>query len=185
MRVSNFANLDAGNLVEKIARLRPNSLSVCEMTGVVIGDPLLGATIRKGGEIAELFQKDRYIAYSEQRGLIGVVGFAAHAILDRYDIQHLKRLWRYFLARYSAYPITFLITQEYNADLGSKSTRVKKLLQLGHFIRATDPYRRAMSIHPWHHVRDTREAWSERWYDFVMLQAGHFGVPACASYLAA
>lgn len=116
---------------------------------------------------------DKYFVYAEQKGLLGVMGFAGHTLLDPVSLEDLKRLWRYYIARYGAYPITFLITQEYNADIGNLKERLPKILALGRFIHEVDPYRRAMSVHPWAFGRDNREAWGEPWYDFIMLQAGH------------
>jgi Protein of unknown function (DUF4038)/Domain of unknown function (DUF5060) len=118
-------------------------------------------------------ETDRYIAYADAQGLVGVIGFAGHSLLDAPSLDDLKRLWRYYLARYGAYAVTFLITQEYNARLGNVAARVPKLLALGRFIKATDPYHRAMTVHPWTHSSDHREAWSEPWLDFIMFQAGH------------
>lgn len=118
-------------------------------------------------------ETDRYIAYADQHGLVGAIGFAAHSVLDAPSLDELQRLWRYYLARYSAYAVTFLITQEYNARLGNVAARVPKLLTLGRFIKATDPYHRAMTVHPWTHAGDHREAWSEPWLDFILFQAGH------------
>ena len=116
---------------------------------------------------------DRYIAYADSRGLVGVFGFAGHSLLDAPSLDDLKRLWHYYIARYGAYAITFLITQEYNARLGNAAERVPKLMALGRFIKETDPYHRAMTVHPWTHGSDAREAWSEPWLDFIMFQAGH------------
>lgn len=116
---------------------------------------------------------DRYIVHADARGLVGSIGFAGHSLLDAPSLDDLKRLWHYYIARYGAYAITFLITQEYNARLGNAAERVPKLLALGRFIKETDPYHRAMTVHPWTHGSDAREAWSETWLDFIMFQAGH------------
>lgn len=118
-------------------------------------------------------ETDRYLAYAHEKGMIGAMGFAGHALLDPIPLDHLKRLWHYYIARYGAYGITFLITQEYNAKLGNLEDRLPKMLALGRFIKETDPYRRAMTVHPWAHGGDGRQAWSEPWLDFIMLQAGH------------
>lgn len=125
---------------------------------------------------------DQYFAYAEQKGILGVMGFAGHSLLDPIGLDDLKRLWRYYIARYGAYPITFLITQEYNADIGNLKERLPKMLALGRFIHDTDPYQRAMSVHPWCLSRDKREAWGEPWYDFIMLQAGHRWFPGAKRY---
>ena len=125
---------------------------------------------------------DKYIAYAEEQGLIGVIGFAGHSLLDPVSLDDLKRLWQYYLARYGAYPLTFLITQEYNAAIGDLERRLPKMLALGQFIHEIDPYQRAMSVHPWCLSRDKREAWNEPWHDFIMLQAGHRWYPGAKRY---
>jgi hypothetical protein len=116
---------------------------------------------------------DRYLVYADARGMVGVIGFSGHSALDAVSLGDLQRLWHYYLARYGAYSITFLITQEYNARLGNVAERVPKLLALGQFIKDTDPYRRAMTVHPWTHSSDQRQAWPEPWLDFILFQAGH------------
>jgi hypothetical protein len=119
---------------------------------------------------------DRYYAYAARSGLLGIIGFYGGWSLNTYTYENHERLWHYVLARYGAYPITFLITQEYNVM--TPSTKGKDLderfVELGAFIKAHDPYDRAMSVHPWAHGRDNRRAWSEPWHDFTLLQAGHF-----------
>jgi hypothetical protein len=141
--------------------------------------------VRDVGETAVRFWRevDRYYSYAERRGLVGIIGFAATDALDRVSLPDLKRLWHYYLARYAAYPITFLFTQEYNAEIGDKRGRIEKILALGRFVRDIDPYRRALSVHPWVRTKDGREAWKEAWYAFVLLQAGHFVNPVCDPYL--
>ena len=128
-------------------------------------------------------ETDRYIEYADQQGLIGVMGFAGHSLLDPISLNDLQRLWHYYIARYGAYPITFLITQEYNAQLGKLEERLPKMLAIGDFIKQTDPYRRAMTVHPWANRRDGRQAWSEPWHDFIMLQAGHNHFPKPSYYI--
>ncbi len=116
---------------------------------------------------------DKYHAYANDHGMLGAMGFSGHQLLDDISLDELKRLWHYYLARYGAYAMTFLITQEYNATLGDVQSRVPKLLALGQFIHQVDPYQRAMSAHPWVLPRDSREAWSQPWHEFTMLQGGH------------
>ena len=118
-------------------------------------------------------ETDKYHAYANEHGLIGVIGFSGHSLLDSVSLEDLQRLWHYYMARYGAYAITFLITQEYNAEIGDVESRVPKLLELGRFIDRIDPYDRAFSAHSWVISRDRRQAWSEPWHDFIMLQAGH------------
>lgn len=116
---------------------------------------------------------DRFFACSDEKGLLGAVGFGAGNLLDRYSLMELKRLWHYFIARYGAYALTFLITQEYNAEPDQRAAKIPQLLALGQFIKDTDPWKRAITAHSWVHSRDRGQAWNEPWLDFIMLQAGH------------
>jgi hypothetical protein len=64
-----------------------------------------------------------------------------------------------------------MIAGEYNLD--NVPERVEKILAVGRHIKEIDPYRRAMSVHPWVHDQEQRQAWSQPWFDFIMLQGGH------------
>jgi hypothetical protein len=118
-------------------------------------------------------QVDRYLAYAEARGMVGCIGFARGDMFDPISLTDLQRLWRYYLARYGAYPVLFLITQEYNIEPDKRQQYLPKMLALGQFIKDTDPYRRALTAHPWARSRDLGQAWNEPWLDFIMFQAGH------------
>jgi hypothetical protein len=125
---------------------------------------------------------DRYLAYAESKGLVGVIGLGGTSAFDSIDLADLQRLWHYYLARYGAYPITFLITQEYNSRAGDAATRFAKVSALGRLIHENDPYRRAISVHPAVSTIDDLRAWNEDWYGFAMLQAGHFSRVDCDLY---
>ena len=118
-------------------------------------------------------ETDRYIACGDEHGMVGMLGFARGDLLDVLSLNELKRLWHYYIARYGAYAVGFLITQEYNIEPDKRPQQVPKLLALGQFIKDTDPWKRAMTVHPWARSRDLRQAWGEPWFDFIMLQAGH------------
>ena len=118
-------------------------------------------------------ETDRYFAYAEEKGVVGMMGFARGDLFDPFSLPELKRLWHYYMARYGAYPMGILITQEYNIDPDKRQAHLPRLLALGQFIKDIDPHHRAMTAHPWVHSRDLRQAWNEPWLDFIMLQAGH------------
>ena len=128
---------------------------------------------------------DKYMDYANDSGIIPVIGLAFHEGMDLLSLEEWKVIWRYFVARYGAHAITWLICGEYNVPLGNVEGRVRKVLDLGQFIKDTDPYKRAMTIHPWWHGGDDRQAWSASWYDFIMLQGGHSVVvpPTISFYL--
>jgi hypothetical protein len=94
-------------------------------------------------------------------------------------LEELQRVWGYVLARYGACAVGWLICGEYNlASNNGEYTetdlaRIERVLALGQFIKDHDPYRRAMTVHPWWHGGDKRQAWTQPWYDYILLQGGH------------
>jgi Protein of unknown function (DUF4038)/Putative collagen-binding domain of a collagenase len=117
-----------------------------------------------------------------------VIGMTFHTGMDRNTLEEWEFLWRYVVARYSAYAVSWLICGEYNQKSGDAAGRVDKVLSLGGFIKGIDPYHRAMTVHPWYYAGEKRQAWDQPWYDFIMLQGGHLGhgkVPPTSVYLEA
>lgn len=123
---------------------------------------------------------DRYVEYANDRGLLLVLGFGFHKALDNIPLEDLKLLWAHIVARYGAHAVTWMIVGEYN--LNNDANRVEKVLALGRHIRQIDPVGRAMSVHPWGYQQERRQAWSEPWYDFVMLQGAHDQPPSPEYY---
>ncbi|MDX9981344.1 MAG: DUF4038 domain-containing protein [Lentisphaeria bacterium] len=123
---------------------------------------------------------DRYMDYANANGLIPVIGLGwAGRPLNPDD---WRLLWRHIVARYGAHAVTWLVCGEYNIR-GLTDEKISENLALGQFIKDTDPYHRAMTIHPWAYSVDRRQAWDQPWYDFIMLQGGHGGVPPASLYL--
>ena len=122
-------------------------------------------------------QCDAYIAYANEKGLLPSVGLLwANMYETQGTLEKWESLWRYVVARYGAYGVTWFITGEYNAswDFGNVEARIPIIMALGQYIKDVDPYKRAMSIHPQFYLwDDEHEAWSEPWLDFIMLQGSH------------
>jgi hypothetical protein len=114
---------------------------------------------------------DEYMDYIIEQG---IMPYMAMAWSDDNTLDQWKIIWKYFVARYGAYPITWDFLIEYNAPSkwppGGDYTLA---FGLGQFIKDIDPYKRAMSIMPWYWAYDDHEAWDEPWHDFVELQGGH------------
>jgi Protein of unknown function (DUF4038)/Domain of unknown function (DUF5060) len=128
---------------------------------------------------------DRYIAYANDAGILPLIGLAFHSGMDANTLEEWEFLWRYVIARYGAYAVSWFICGEYNVDSDEAERRVAKVLSLGRFIKQMDPYQRAMTVHPWSYGGDKRQAWAEHWYDFIMFQGGHPGhgnVPPASLY---
>ncbi len=127
----------------------------------------------KPAHVAYWQQVDRYIRYANDAGILPVVGMTFHRSADSVQLEEFKTLWHYVLARYGAMPMGMLIQGEYNLKQGPIDERVEKVLALGEYLKQTDPYRRALTVHPWYHKGDEHQAWDQPWYDFIMLQGGH------------
>ncbi|MDP2829311.1 MAG: DUF5060 domain-containing protein [Sulfuricellaceae bacterium] len=123
---------------------------------------------------------DGYVRHASEQGLLLVLGVGFSDFLDRAFPVDLRLLWRYLVARYGAYPVTWLITGEYNSE--NQDERVRKTDMLGRYLKQIDPYDRAMSVHPWQYGGDKRQAWSAPWLDFAMLQGAHGGYPPARIY---
>jgi hypothetical protein len=122
---------------------------------------------------------DRYMNYANANGLIPVIGMGwAGSPLSPEDWQIV---WRHLIARYGANAVTWLICGEYNVRKTSDK-QVADTLALGQFIKDTDPYHRAMTVHPWYYGGDKHQAWDQPWYDFIMFQGGHGEPPAVDLY---
>lgn len=134
-------------------------------------------------------QVDRYMNYANDAGVVPAV------ILDtwNYDLPNfttnqLLFVWRYFVARYGAHAVTFLIAGEYNADQNNLTNDLVKVNAIGTLIKQIDPYQRVFTVHPAGYAQgDRRQQWGWPWYGFIMFQGEHFGhgqVPATAIYTA-
>ncbi len=121
---------------------------------------------------------DRYLDEANANGLLPVSGLGwSGRPLSPAD---WKILWRHVIARYGAHAVTWLICGEYNVR--GAEDKVADTLALGRFIKETDPYHRAMTVHPWYFEGDKRQTWSEPWYDFIAFQAGHGSLPSTKLY---
>ncbi len=125
---------------------------------------------------------DRYFAVANAAGIIPVVGMGWAG--NPLGLDEWKVLWRYMIARYGACGVTWLICGEYNVR-NTSDAKIAETLKLGAFIKSLDPWKRAMTIHPWYFRGDRRQAWKETWYDFIMLQGGHGDAPPLDVYYAA
>jgi hypothetical protein len=122
---------------------------------------------------------DRYMDIANDNGLIPVIGMGWTG--NPLKAEDWRLLWRHVVARYGAHATTWLVCGEYNVK--DAQDRVPRTLALGQYIKDMDPHHRAMSIHPWYHKGDKRQAWEQPWYDFIMFQGGHGAVPPAALYL--
>jgi len=142
-----------------------------------------GEMLNQDADPAYSRQMDYYMAYANEAGIVPVVAIAFHSMMDTRTLDEWQERWRFVIARLSAYHVTWLITGEYNADNGPLAERIPKVEALGQFIKDTDPYHRAMTVHPWWYAVEVPYAWDWAWNDFVMIQGGHGSPPPTQIYL--
>jgi hypothetical protein len=160
---------------------RAQAFTVIQMAFVTEDRKLFNPTQWTESTISFWREADQYITYANEAELLPVIGIGFHSDIDHVSLGNLKELWRYVIARYGSFAVTWLVLGEYN--LNDPPERVQKVLPLGQFIKDTDPYKRAMSVHPSHYRRDQRQAWNQIWHDFIMIQCGHGVVPPADLYL--
>ena len=133
-------------------------------------------------------QVDRYMDYANDSGVVPVVSLDTwYYDLPNFTTNQFLFLWRYFLARYGAHAVTFLICGEYNSDsnLTNLTNDLVKVNAIGTLIKQIDPYQRAFTVHPAGYTLDGRQQWGWPWYGFIMFQGGHPGhgnVPPTSLY---
>ncbi len=127
-------------------------------------------------------EADRYVAAANAAGIVPVIGMGWCG--RPLSLKEWRVVWRYAIARYAACGVTWLICGEYNMR-GVSKKQIAATMRLGAFIKSIDPWKRAMTIHPWAYGGDRRQAWKQPWYDFIMFQGGHGQAPPVDTYYAA
>jgi hypothetical protein len=112
------------------------------------------------------------------QGLVAcVVGFWGYFI-PRMGMAKVKQHWRYLIARWGAYPVVWCLAGEgtmpyYLSKTKDQDAETQKhgLTELARYVRATDPRRHPITIHP---SKSSRLCVDDPTVlDFDMLQTGH------------
>ncbi|MCC6580149.1 MAG: DUF4038 domain-containing protein [Phycisphaeraceae bacterium] len=121
---------------------------------------------------------DRRIAHLVTSGLLPCIVGCWGYFLPWMGLEKMKQHWRYLVARYGAYPVTwclagegtmpYYLSENYEAD---RQFLKHGWTEMARFVREIDPYRRPITIHPSLSGRDCVDDSSV--LDFDMLQTGH------------
>ena len=97
--------------------------------------------------------------------------------------ENMKAHYRYLIARYAAYPITWTLAGEvtlaYYTDLGEnwdfyKAQFRDQWSEVGRYLQANDPYNRLVTVHPGPGIWDGKPPLDDMSVlDFIFLQSGH------------
>ncbi len=114
---------------------------------------------------------DYRIEYIVEKGLVPVIGFDWGGSLNESNYEGYERLARYVLARYSSYPVVWMMFGEYATGIDEYTCG-----RLGQYMSENDPFDNLVTIH---HVPDFYGKYSsdyfrgQTWFDFVMSEGGH------------
>lgn len=121
---------------------------------------------------------DRKIQHLIDSGLMPcIVGMWGY-YLPQLGVEKVKRFWRYLIARYGAYPVTWCLCGEgamayylspnREADSAMQKTGWTDVMA---YVGQTDGFNNLITIHPTHYGREQVE--DPNLMDFEMLQTGH------------
>lgn len=133
---------------------------------------------------------DLRIAYLAQAGIVPCIVGCWGFFMDFAGAEVIRKHWRYLVARWAAYPVVWCAAGEalmlyylQHADADQAEHKRSELRAawsaVVRGIRADDPFRRPITIHPTRYGRDQVDDASV--LDFEMLQTGHGGYPTLAT----
>lgn len=112
-----------------------------------------------------------------------LVGAWGYHIL-RSGTENMQLFWRYLVARYAAYPIVWCIAGEATMPYylstqrdRDKAAQRRSWTEVTKYVRAIDPFRNPITIHPSCPGSSLDEVDDGRLIDIDMLQTGHRGYP--------
>ena len=103
----------------------------------------------------------------------------------------MKQHWRNLIARWGAYPVVWCLAGElampYYLDekfgTGDDPDLAQSWVEIGHYVRATDPYHRLVTVHPSSNNPGRQQVTDDSVMDFEMLQSGHDGYDSIQTML--
>lgn len=107
---------------------------------------------------------DRRIAHLVDSGLMPALVGSWGMHLPAIGVEKMKKHWRYLIARYGAYPVSWIVAGE--------AVDVESWSDVTRYVRALDPYHRMITIHP--PLNSARTHVGDRAaLDFDMISIGH------------
>jgi len=110
--------------------------------------------------------------------IFGMQGFH----LPWMGLARVKQHWRYLIARWGAYPVVWCLCGEATLPYFRSPRKEEDAIAqrqgwtaIAAYVRATDPYRHPITIHPRPYTSSRTQAEDVQALDLEMLQGGHFG----------
>ncbi|NQT54540.1 DUF4038 domain-containing protein, partial [bacterium] len=137
---------------------------------------------------------DERLIYMIEQGLMPSIAAMWGYYLPFMGVERCKQHWRYLVARYGAYPVTWCLCGECTmptyAHHGPERDAKAELQLVGwtevaRYLRGIDPYRNLLAVHPSCNVLGRQSLTDESLSDFDMLQTGHGGYYSLINSVAA
>ncbi|MBD3268360.1 DUF4038 domain-containing protein [bacterium] len=138
---------------------------------------------------------DLRVAYLAEQGLVPNILGTWGYYLPFMGVETMKAYWRYLIARYGAYPVTWTVAGEttliwYLTEDGKRDERRQLQregwAEIAAFIKKTDPYDRLITAHPGPASGSFEPITDMALLDIVMVQPGHNGwrtIPSALNHL--
>lgn len=128
---------------------------------------------------------DLRLAYLVEQGLMPCIVSMWGYYLPLMGVQRVKQHWRYLVARYGAYPVTWCLAGECTMPIytktGEQERKVDSEIQktgwtdVARYVRRIDPCHNLLTAHPSWEVSGRESLADDTLLDFEMLQTGHSG----------
>ena len=125
---------------------------------------------------------DLRIQYLVRSGLMPCVVGCWGYFLSWIGVERMKKHWRYLIARWGAYPLTWCLAGEGTMPYYLSKTPEQDAItqkegwtELGRYVRATDPMQRLVTIHAGGNGVGRDNVVDDSVLDFDLLQTGHGG----------
>jgi hypothetical protein len=148
------------------------------------GDPWMDSTFTSINP-AYFDLTDLRVNYLVSQGLVPSVMPSWGYYIKFAGMENMKEHYRYVIARYGAYPITWILAGEvtlaYYTDLANNWDYYKEQFreqwsEMGRYLQATDPFDRLVTVHPGPGIWDGKPPLNDMdVVDFIFLQSGHRG----------
>lgn len=127
---------------------------------------------------------DRRVQALVDAGLVPSMVGAWGYYLPAMGVEKMKRHWRYLVARYGAYPVSWTVAGESTlpyydlrngtpAYAAAKQMQVEGWSEVTRYLRTIDPFKRPLTVHPGPNSGDMRPIADMSQLDFIFLQPGH------------
>lgn len=123
---------------------------------------------------------DLRVQWLVRQGLMPNIVGAWGYYLPAMGTENMKRHWRYVVARYGAFPVTWTLAGEvtlpwYLAEDKQEQRELqrKEWSEVARYLRGIDPYHRLVTVHPGPDSGGMKPLEDMSTLDFILLQPGH------------